>query len=154
MLAEHTLVTTLEAPDAVRLAREFLCVYGFNEVRREEHALHAARGRAKPNQSISVSDLPQSVVMRYDRGRIELAVAVTEPKKVEAAHRDLALALLDGLYQLLAHDGRPDEAHLRMEAVERDNALSFRRRRRRRWIIVGLLIGFLVFWVILIASLI
>ena len=150
MLVEHTFITTLDGPDAIELAWGFLSEFGFAKVDRDDRSLHVSRGRPKPKSDLSVSDLPQAVRLEYDRGRVDLAVTVSEYKKVEAAHREMALSLVHGLEQMLAHDGDLDKARGRMVSAEFDNAERIRRIRRRRHIYLGVFAGFVFLLILLI----
>jgi len=108
MLVEHTFVTTLEAGPAVRLACEFLQSAGFRLEGVASDGVQAVRGRKRPNTR-KIRLLPQSVKLVYDRGRVNVAAAIT-PRggKDKPVHADLMTALVRGLEHLLA-GGEPLE---------------------------------------------
>src|SRR6188474_2921057 len=84
MIVEHVFITTMEAPDALRLASQFLSSRGFEAVHQEAFQLGAPdtwnvlemrRGKKTPAKAKSHLELPQQVRLEYDRGRIALAAS-------------------------------------------------------------------------------
>ena len=102
MLVEHTFVTTLEAVPAVRRACEFLQGAGFHLESVSNDGVQAVRGRKNPNTR-KIRELPQSVKLVYDRGRVNVAAAITpRGAKDKPVHAYLMTALVRALEDLLA----------------------------------------------------
>src|SRR5262249_14921959 len=96
MIVEHTFVTTLDAPDALRRASRLLEDHGFKA---EEPSafepsssgprdLKLQRGQRKPARARSIVQLPQEIRLQWDRGRITVAMSIVP--------RDAVLSNLKG----------------------------------------------------------
>ena len=92
MLVEHSFVTTVEESEAIGVIGEFLTELGFSRVEVESDRLLANRGAAKPNRG-DVSNLPQSVLVEIDRGRVTIAASIHELGKPRASHRALMTSI-------------------------------------------------------------
>lgn len=141
MLVEHSFVTTLEKEDALRVAAEFLRVLGFSDPVRTESRLLARRGLAKPKGNVSFIDLPQTVELEFDRGRVAVAASLQEYGKVHDAQRQLVIGVVRGLESLLVRFVDPTDARaLHDEAFQRVDAEFRRRKQSRRALVICLLI--------------
>jgi hypothetical protein len=167
MVIEHVFVTTLEAPDALRLASEFLTARGF--VVQGQTAfqmggwktLEVARGRKNAARARSIEELPQRIKIEWDRGRVTVAAYIqayhrasfnigsgvelpaNSPKVRMHAH--LMTSIVQGLELLLAHRQPMDEAARGWDSAAAVAAEDARRRRRRSWIKWGVVLAFIAF---------
>ena len=172
MVIEHVFVTTLDAPDALRLASEFLTANGFVVQGQGAFQLggwtsiEVTRGRANAARAKSIEELPQRVKVEWDRGRVTVAAyiqafggrqsftigAETElpPHSPKARlHAQLMGAIAQGLEMLLAHRRTPDEAMGPWRAVAAEIAADAARRRRSTRIGLTILVVFLALLVAL-----
>ena len=92
MIVEHVFITTLEAPEAIRLASQVLSSRGFvaRAVAAIEVAapgavagtpprsagLEMARGKASAARARSIDELPQRLRLDWDRGRVTVAACI------------------------------------------------------------------------------
>ena len=163
MVIEHVFVTTLEAPDALRLASEFLTAGGFAVQGQGAfqlggwNSIELARGRANAARAKSVEELPQRIKIEWDRGRVTVAAYIqgfarasfnigsglelpANSKKVRL-HAQLMTAIAQGLELLLAHRRPPDEAYGPWQRASYSIAEDARVRRRNNWIKVTVVVG-------------
>jgi hypothetical protein len=163
MVVEHAFITTLEAPDALRLASQFLSERGF-EARAQEafaigsggnhwNVLEMSRGKKNPRRAKSVLEYPQTLRLEWDRGRVTVAVSSTSYQesrsdyfgrhkgKIAQWQQEGLMAIVTHLQQLL--EGRATEADTVASLAAQENDLHARDRRRRArnmWITVVVLV--------------
>ena len=170
MIIEHVFVTTLDGPDAIRLAWEYLEAGGF--ARRDGIMVKPAdpgtkldmgRGKANAARAKSLDELPQRVWIEWDRGRVTVAASIeyfqtgsftagsrTEPPAHSPKlkqHIDLMHALIGGLEAVLTRGLPINEARRTwadLEARLRDEALRTRRKRSITLIVVFVAIVLLI----------
>ena len=164
MIVEHVFITTLEAPDALRLASEFLMAGGFIVQRDTAFSVDApwtkldvVRGVANAARAKSIDQLPQRLVLEWDRGRVTVAASIEwvppgafrwgtnrEPPahspKVRT-HVELMHALVGGLEALLGRRVPPEEARRAWAEVETRLREESRRQGRRRNVILWSVLG-------------
>jgi hypothetical protein len=174
MLVEHVFVTTLEGPDALEATKDLLAEYGFelqNELIQDRngnpvHSLTMARGKKNPDRCRSVLDLPHQFQLEWDRGRVAVAAAITQPswQTSRMAGRPLLVAKNNELQvhqqAILAHLARMVEARLStrdpaadhrseyeklIRDIERDDA----KHKKRIWIAVAFALGMIILAIIL-----
>jgi hypothetical protein len=164
MVVEHVFVTTLDAPVALHLCTDYLQQRGFAAreqqtfpVGGEWTATELTRGKKNAARAKNVRDVPQTVRIEFDRGRVTVALAigfnaawggggfgtVTEQPAKMALHARLLHVIAVGLERLLAHNGtgRPDYAD--WDATEAEILRAARKRRNR-----GLILLFAIVFVI------
>jgi hypothetical protein len=146
MLVEHTFVTPLGESEALSLVVRCLSDLGFRITPTGSASLEAVRGRVRPN-SLFLAELPQTVQVVYDRGRVNLAASIT-PRggKDNPDHTALLMSLATSLERCLT-------AGLPVEQV----VLNVRAREvKSGWATVGrvLLIVLLVLVLIVVVSII
>ena len=170
MVVEHVFITTMEAPEALQAASQFLARRGFSARPQEGFAMGAggawnvlemARGTHNPRKAKSVVQYPQTVRLEWDRGRVTVAAASTSYQearsdymgrrnkgKVAQWQQQVLVGLVTQLQNLL--EGRMDPEQLAATWTAEEDELHERDRRRRRrnvWtavVIVVLFIGALV----------
>lgn len=153
MVIEHVFITTLDAPQTLKLASDFLTARGFTAANQgafqigEWTTLEMTRGRNKPQQAKSVEELPQRLRLQWDRGRVTVAASISPFHRTSFSfssgedlpanspkmrlHLELLMAIAEGLEQLLAQRRPPDEAQARWNNVAAAIADDARRRKRR-----------------------
>src|SRR4051794_16092301 len=86
MVVEHIFITTLEAPDALRLASQFLNARGYIASAQSAFAigggggwnvLEMTRGKKSAAKAKSVIEFPQTIRIEWDRGRVTVAASST-----------------------------------------------------------------------------
>ncbi len=104
MIVEHTFVTTLDAAGALGAATDTLCALGFADDPASSDSMATyRRGKKKAGRARRLRDLPQQVIVEYDRGRVTLAALIEEAslfrKSVPLMRRYLILLahVLDGV---------------------------------------------------------
>ncbi len=173
MVIEHTFVTTMDAPDALRLASEFLSQRGFVGLDRTAFPMEGAwktlemtRGKKKAARAKSVSELPQSIRLDFDRGRITIAASISanaswggsqwggvgfgldatstnySPKRMQL-HTDLLTSIARGLELLLSQKSDPATAAADWSAVESRIAAAAKKRRTRQLILLAVFLIFI-----------
>lgn len=170
MVIEHTFITTMPPGQAMSAASALLASRGFVNaagaeflVDGEWKSLEMRRGEASPRKAKSIPELPLSVRMDYDRGRINLAVSMPAyrqsfwtvggeyaPESPKARHHvQLLLNIAGSLEALLAPS--PDQLPVGAEwtALERHLIQDGRARHRRRGMVLYLAILFAVAMVVL-----
>jgi hypothetical protein len=163
VVIEHVFVTTLEAPDALRLASEFLTSGGFLVQGQPGFqlggwtSLEVARGKSNAARARSIEDLPQRVKVEWDRGRVTVAAYIQAYQRAFLSvgsgvelpahspkvrlHAQLMTAIAQGLELLLAYQRPPYEARQPWAGVSMLIAADTRRRRRNTLITVVVLIA-------------
>ncbi len=144
MIIEHVFVTTAEATEALRLARDFLVARGFRAAGPETGKLDAStalsRGRAKASATAAFNELPQRVMIQWDRGRVTVAASVTMPGGKEpaagSAKARLPIAMLTaivrGLEMMLSQGRSFEESYAEWDRLEMDIRQEAASRRRVR----------------------
>lgn len=168
MVVEHEFVTTLDAPAALSAAARFLAQGGFASQDQaftvgqpQWTTLEMKRGKKSPARAKTIAQLPQRIIVNYDRGRITVAASITashawggsanfnigfgidacgeSPKKM-ILHQQLLIAIANGLDQVVAK-GQPHEIAqadwLRTEQLIQEAA---KKRTRRQLITAGIII--------------
>lgn len=161
MVVEHVFITTLEAPEALQLASQFLGRRGFSARPQEGFAMGAGgawnvlemvRGTHNPRKAKSVVQYPQTVRLEWDRGRVTVAASSTSYQearsdyvgrrnkgKVAQWQQQVLVGLVTHLQNLL--EGRADPEQLASAwTVQEDQLHETDRRRRRRNVWTALLI--------------
>lgn len=158
MVVEHSFVTTLDGPQALQAASAFLAQRGFVPANTGAFpmtdpawsTIKMTRGKTT-RTARSVSQLPQSIRVDFDRGRVTLAIAITpsaawgagsfysEPKPTHKRlrlHRELLTAIASSLESLLVHRQPEPQAAAFWDAAEVEIARAARRRKIRNAIIL------------------
>lgn len=141
MVIEHTFITTMDAPEAMRAATEMLRSRGFESAAGaafpvgsvEWDSLEMRRGKSNPARAKNVAELPQGVRLHWDRGRVSVAISITasaewglgghatvaseRPAKMRL-HQELLTAIAVSLEQRLAQRQEPATAMAEWERVE------------------------------------
>ena len=162
MVVEHVFVTTFEAPDALRMASEFLTGGGFAVQGQNAFQIggwnnvELTRGKVNAARAKTIEDLPQRVRIEWDRGRVTVAAYIqafgqatwsfgsgvelpaTSPKV--RLHAQLLTAMAQGLELLLAHRRPAEEAYRPWNEVAALINEDARRRKRRGWIVLIVLV--------------
>ena len=156
MLLEHEFVTTMPEADAIEAATAVLHRLDF-EPTLAEGRLTGRRGKPSKTSVKRVRDLPQSISIAFDRGRVELAALLEHRGKSKPIHRERLLLLTETI-ETAMRDDRDDHALAeRWYQFERDEKALARKISRNRaiaWslVIVGLL-ALLVIALIVVGSL-
>jgi hypothetical protein len=177
LIVEHVFITTLDAPAALRLASEFLTAAGFRVMRERAFSVDApwtkldvARGVDGAARAKSIDQLPQRLVLEWDRGRVTVAASIEwfapgafrtgsakEPPphspKIRP-HIELMHGLMLALEALLARRVPMEEARQPWAELEaRLRAESIRQRRKRNTVLWSVVVGIflLVFLIIVLA---
>ena len=185
MITEHVFVTTMEADETMRAAMAFLRGRGFEAAAAPAFAvgqtrwdgIEMRRGRTNPERAKSVSELPQTVRVEWDRGRVTIAAAITPshawggthwgnigfgisagatgvPKKM-VLHEQLLMAITTGLEDVLVRRADAATAGAAWDLAEASIADAARRARRNRMILLVVVIvmvaalGGLIAWAII-----
>ncbi len=167
MVIEHSFVTTMDGPQAMRAAEAFLGERGFATAHAPAfpvgdataESLEMRRGKNNPSRAKSVSELPQAIRVDFDRGRVTVAASITpshawgaskwqwtsvgaikeRPERM-ALHQGLLLGIVNGLEQLLVNREPPDRAAMAWHGVETHIAAAARKRKRRNLITLAIFI--------------
>jgi hypothetical protein len=181
VVIEHSFVTTLDSTQALESSFRFLQSRGFSPsngdtVRPQVSAnrLELRRGKENPARARNVSELPQSIRLDFDRGRVSLAIAITpstawggrsftnsdigvqirdveNPRRLKL-HHELLVGIAYGLERLLVERLSAEEAaHDWIDAEE--NITKAARSRKRKTIaavscllvFVGFIVGLVVY---------
>lgn len=132
LLIEHVFVTTMDAEEALLRAQAYLAGAGFGQVVRDGSSLIMRAGRAAPLAHTSFREWPQEVRIEFDRGRVAVAASIREAKKPHPVHRDMLLALVRGLEQLLVQRVTLDAASVELARAGALVDAEFDDRRRAR----------------------
>ncbi|MCC6676200.1 MAG: hypothetical protein IT436_03565 [Phycisphaerales bacterium] len=148
MIAEHTFITTLDAPEAFSRADAFLASLGFAaaDPAADSSTTSAAgpalirrswaRGPRKPSYSPLFRKLQMRLHLDFDRGRINSALSIEHPRRTHKLARPFALTLLEDLEHAAAGAREPQVA----AAACRDIIDDARRRDFRRRLIIALVV--------------
>ena len=156
MLVEHTFVTTMDAPDAMRQAAEFLGEFGFVaqadrafQMGQTWNALEVRRGSTRRRWRSPMRDWPQQVRVEWDRGRVGVAASMSPPprgrldtsagnvrRRDRLAVEQTLVTLARSIELLLVPGGSADQARAAWGPCEQQLIdQSARQRRRQRWIL-------------------
>lgn len=170
MVVEHVFITTLEAPEALQTASQFLARRGFSARPQEGFAMGAGgawnvlemvRGTHNPRKAKSVLHYPQTIRLEWDRGRVTVAASSTSYQEARSDYlgrrnkgksaqwqQQVLVGLVTHLQHLLEGRVDPDALASTWTAQEDELHDADRRRRRRNvWlalVIVTLFVGALV----------
>ena len=164
MVVEHTFVTTLDAPQTMQAAMQFLQSRGFDRsssafpMGGEWDTLEMRRGKKNAARAKNVTQLPQVAHVNWDRGRVTVVLSIepsyvwggastaafgltagTEKPKKMKLHAQMLSGIASGLEQLLVHNAAPDTAAQQWMYAE-EEAFAAARRRFRRNLIITLVI--------------
>lgn len=104
MIAEHEFVTTMPAKEAFEAVEASVEPLGFKrDAIGDLSSADWVRGKKKPQRNI-FTKLPMKLRMGYDRGRVNLALAIDEPGKPQRLPHVYGLALLAGLETRIGHE--------------------------------------------------
>jgi hypothetical protein len=160
MVVEHTFITTLEPEQAMQTALNFLQERGFvsdgpSGFRFANDAwtsLKVRRGKTTVRAAMNAVELPQTVRLEWDRGRVVVAASMDVPAKQLPAHQSLLVNIATALEELLARRVAPAHAGQSLRYLEESLVEEARRKRRKRTttllvvlVIVIALIAFAIF---------
>jgi hypothetical protein len=167
-------VTTLDATQALESSFRFLQSRGFSAVNddvrnpeRTGQCLQLKRGKENPARARNVSELPQSVRLDFDRGRMNVAIAITpsavwgrrgwsnshvgvqikeveDPRRLKL-HHDMMIGIAYGLERLLVEKLEPDDAARDWIDAEDKIFQAARRRKRQTIAAVSCFLVFIAF---------
>ncbi len=155
MVVEHEFVTAFEEVDAFDAVEAALRTGYFAVAERHPGRLVMRRGMKKPHAR-NVADLPQTVRLDFDRGRIEIAAAVVTVGEGQRVHERVGLQLVETVESLLLGDVDMDEAAgqiQRMDLALTHSAVNTGRgkptKRTNPWVLAALvlLIVAMVVWI-------
>lgn len=165
MVVEHSFVTTLPQDQAMSAAANFLSDRGFISTKQSAFSMapqtsawetiEMRRGVASARRAKSVSELPHTIRIDFDRGRMTLAMSIVanhawggigfllstpagepgNPKRMKL-HQQLLTSIALGLERLLAGGLPPQQAAEDWDAAEAAIAVARRKRRRRNIILL------------------
>jgi hypothetical protein len=179
VVIEHEFISTLEPTDVMRRSAEYLAARGFEPATDNGGAfaldsggswthMEMRRGK-KASRAKSVSQLPQTVRLEWDRGRVTLALSIGanaawgggssfslgnvagKPKKMRL-HTALLNAIAGGLEDLLGHDRPQQPDYSAWDNVEEEITRVARRRSRRNALILFVVVLLLGGMIALIAA--
>ena len=142
MILEHVFIATQEEEEVMSAAIGFLSSFGFSITSSRGRKLQAKRGTEKPVHHANVATQPQQVSLKFDRGRVEIAISINLPKKHPIAH-DLLYELSMGLEQAIKTQ-EVSESGKMLEKTEDECLIEYttrRRKRRNRFIVIFTLMG-------------
>ena len=173
MVIEHEFVTTLDRNAALSSAARFLSEGGFSSDgnafavgQTEWESLEVKRGKKSAARAKNISELPQRIIVNYDRGRVTVAASITashawggsssfsigigsdapaESQKKMVLHQQLLIAIANGLECALTPGHDDLIAHSHWRAAEQAITQAARKRKRTALIVGGLVIlGFAI----------
>ena len=155
MVIEHEFVTTLEAEDAMRRVGDFLLSRGFENSRESAFQvsggrggsapatwtrIRATRGKKKPTHVRRFDELPQTAIVSYDRGRVEVALSVrTVRDKIKPEYERVATALARAVEDAVCEG--PEVAARRLDLAEGMANVYLARDRRKYYLILYVILG-------------
>lgn len=98
MLVEHAIITTIEAQECFERVHGLMSHLGF--LRRSDATGEAIykRGEPRPKNHAPLTKLPQSVAIRFDRGRVNIAASIQAFRdKSDPTHNQLLLKLASAI---------------------------------------------------------
>jgi hypothetical protein len=163
VVVEHELVTTLESTPALSAAATYLSEGGFVGQggavavgQQEWTTLDMTRGKKNVARAKNVAELPQRVLINFDRGRVTVAASiqasqvwggggfavssgsVSESPKKMGLHRDLLLGIVSGLE--LAMTAPQVDGQARAQWVKAEAAILAEARKRSRRMVMALIV--------------
>jgi len=162
MVIEHIFITTLEAPEALQRAAQFLNSRGFQATPQAAFAmggqawsvLEMTRGKKNPSRAKSVVELPQQIRMEWDRGRVTVAASSTSLQESRSTtigkksgarmarnQQTVLTGLVMSLQELLEAQREFDTVAATNAALEGQLHAADRSRRRRNMIILLTIFG-------------
>jgi hypothetical protein len=157
MLVEHTFVTTLDKDAAFEQAVAALAALGFAQVERTEVSVTLRRGKAKINRVVRSDDLPQQVVVHFDRGRIQFAASLEESpalRRERPLQQEFLMTLATLTEACLSRREPLQRARAAWDLLADRIERSYHRRRRRNRIGLGIVLLILFGFIALIAWLV
>lgn len=153
MHVEHRFVTTAPAAETFTTIARTLNSLGFRIDHEDGSGLKASKGLNKAAKAKSVSELPQSVKVNFDRGRVELAVGA-ELKGKTGGHLPEHQALL--VAQIIEADLTSESEAARLRSAWQDLEIQIwehrdRQARKRTMAWLGV-IGLIVFVIVAIVA--
>lgn len=102
MFAEHSFVTTLDMDEALALVRQYLQALDFYQIESlASGKITAIRGKKKAT-SRTLTDLPQTFEMEFDRGRVNIAFSgILKNNRKLPVHSEWLIAFLNGVEVIL-----------------------------------------------------
>jgi hypothetical protein len=170
VVIEHTFITTMPPEQAMSAASQLLASRGFINAAEvafrmdgEWTCLEMRRGETSPRKAKSIPELPLSVRMDYDRGRINLALSMPAyrrsfwtgggehaPERPQARpHVQLLLHIANALEALLAPGPQRPTVGAEWAALESHLIQEGRARARRRQVVLYLALMFAVAMIVL-----
>jgi len=93
MVVEHAFVTTAEESEVFDRVNDLMLKMRFRIRDRSRDEKVYERGKPKPRNNSSIPDLPQSVAVRFDRGRVNIATSIMPFRKPHDLHRQFLIKL-------------------------------------------------------------
>jgi len=180
MVVEHVFVTTLPADVAMKRSREFLVGRGFSEGAKGfevisdqaslSNSLDMKRGKKSIRKVKQIIELPQQLLMQWDRGRVTVAASISNytsdrsyalggnlgrnysSKRSLKVQADLLVTIASALELLLVNQQTPAEAGVEWGAVEQKILDRHRQATIFKWVAVGIFLALIVGVIILAAT--
>ncbi len=131
MLVEHTFITTVDSGPAMLAVADTLAHCGFSMTEQADGVLAARRGCAHASRARTVSQLPQTIRVEFDRGRVMLAINAEEHRKPGPLLAQLLVTLATAIENSTAGGMPPCDAARDFVEVETRVAAA---RTREVWI--------------------
>jgi hypothetical protein len=109
MLMEDMFITTLDGPACLAMARAFWQEFGFVMEDESAHHVQLRRGKAQPHHARTVGELPLTIRLEYDRGRVTLAALLAKHGKVRL-RPEVLLQRISQCMRWLLIDGQVEQA--------------------------------------------
>ncbi|HPF37359.1 MAG TPA: hypothetical protein P5081_16485 [Phycisphaerae bacterium] len=150
MILEHDFITTLDQQDAEALIQRQLMEMGF-KVKRNSDGRDFVRGLRQASHARRPSDLPQTVRVEFDRGRVSIGVILETYGKAKPVHQDMLHLLAEVLENVV---GRGVPAEIARQPWDRFEALNPKRRGclETGLLIILILLLVVVFIIVIVAS--
>jgi hypothetical protein len=149
MIVEHTFVSTLEVAACEQRTRDLLQACGFREEAATSGGLEFRRGAKSPNKARRPDDVPQSVRVEFDRGRVVFAASLTPLRRPLPEQKDVLLLIANTLESFLTQNLELAEVLRPWIALSDRIANQQRRRKRIQHTFVAALLLLLVALVVL-----
>lgn len=144
----------------MRMSLEFLGRFGFTSSEPigfrmagdTWNTLKVRRGATRARANTPILNLPQTVAIEYDRGRIIVAAAIDVPKKEKPEHAQLVTQITLALESLLARRIPPENAGEQLVSIEwhlRGLAQKAGRTRVFTWVLLSIFLALVLFVVIM-----